>query len=85
VSGEYHLCTHRTLLDEHFMIHGRTKFYETLNEMQKDLDVYLKRYNQERTHQGRNMNKRTPYQVFKSCLLKNKLKKINLIQKSDFY
>lgn len=55
---------HRTLLDEHFRIKGREKFYESLSEMQKDLDEYLKHYNEDRTHQGRNMNGRTPKQVF---------------------
>jgi len=55
---------HRTLLDEHFRIQGRQKWYETVEEMQKDLDTYLNLYNRERTHQGRNMNGRTPYQVF---------------------
>jgi transposase InsO family protein len=47
---------HRTLLDEHFRIQGRIKFYESLNEMREDLDNYLYRYNYERSHQGRNMN-----------------------------
>ena len=55
---------HRTLLDEHFRIQGRVKFYESLDEMQADLDTYLHMYNYERTHQGRNMNGRTPHQVF---------------------
>ena len=55
---------HRTLLDEHFKIQGRIKFYESLEEMQGDLDNYLHTYNYERTHQGRNMNGRTPYQAF---------------------
>ena len=55
---------HRTLLDEHFRIQGRIKFYESLEEMQSDLDEYLKNYNYERAHQGRNMNGRTPYQAF---------------------
>ena len=55
---------HRTLLDEHFRIKGRIKFYESLEEMQTDLDSYLHIYNYERTHQGRNMNGRTPGQAF---------------------
>lgn len=55
---------HRTLLDEHFRIMGRIKFYESLEEMQADLDIYLETYNKERAHQGRNMNGRTPYQAF---------------------
>jgi transposase InsO family protein len=55
---------HRTLLEEHFSIQGRIKFYESLEEMQIDLDSYLHTYNYERAHQGRNMNGRTPHQVF---------------------
>jgi transposase InsO family protein len=55
---------HRTLLDEHFRILGRTKWYEDLEEMQKDLDVYLIEYNTKRPHQGRGMKGRTPYEVF---------------------
>lgn len=55
---------HRTLLDEHFRIAGRTKWYETLEEMHKDLDTYLVHYNAKRPHQGRNMNGRTPAQMF---------------------
>jgi len=55
---------HRTLLDEHFRIMGRTKWYESIDQMQADLDQYLHHYNHERPHQGRNMNGRKPYQVF---------------------
>ena len=55
---------HRTLLDEHFRVAGRTTFYESVEQMQKDLDVYLDYYNTQRAHQGRNMDGRTPYKVF---------------------
>jgi transposase InsO family protein len=55
---------HKTLLDEHFRLQGRIKFYESLEEMQSDLDSYLLVYNYERAHQGRNMNGRTPHQAF---------------------
>jgi transposase InsO family protein len=63
---------HRTLLDEHFRIMGRKKWYENVDQMQDDLDAYLAHYNRKRTHQGRNMNGRTPYQVFKEDLPKKK-------------
>jgi len=69
---------HRTLLDEHFRIKGRQKWYEALTEMQNDLDIYLHSYNYERAHQGRNMNGRTPYQVFIKGLPKTQIEeKIN--------
>jgi hypothetical protein len=38
--------------------------------MQKDLEAYLKKYNHERTHQGRNMKGRTPYQAFVDGIVK---------------
>jgi transposase InsO family protein len=61
---------HRTLLDEHFRVKGRTKFYESVSEMQKDLDEYLVFYNTKRTHQGRNMNGMTPIQAFEKGISK---------------
>ena len=63
---------HRTLLDEHFRVKGRTKWYESVQEMQADLDAYLVQYNTKRPHQGRNMNGRTPYAMFKRGLPKNR-------------
>lgn len=61
---------HRTLLDEHFRVVGRTKWYESVDQMQKDLEAYLRKYNHERTHQGRNMKGRTPYQAFVDGIIK---------------
>lgn len=55
---------HRTLLDEHFRIMGRTKWYEGIEEMQQDLDAFLETYNTQRPHQGRGMKGRTPITVF---------------------
>ena len=55
---------HRTALDEHFRVMGRTKWYESLVEMQADLEAYLETYNRRRPHQGLGMNGKTPYEVF---------------------
>ena len=55
---------HRTLLDEHLRVQGRTVWHETVAEMQAALDAFLLRYNGERPHQGRGMNGRTPLQAF---------------------
>ena len=65
---------HRTLLDEHFRVMGRTKWYESLEPMQEDLDAFLKVYNEKRPHQGRGMNGKTPYKAFKEGLKKRKTK-----------
>lgn len=59
---------HRTLLDEHLRIMGRTKWYEGVEEMQQDLDGFLDTYNRKRPHRGRGMGGKTPYQVFKAGL-----------------
>jgi hypothetical protein len=50
---------HRTLLDDPLRIQGRTVGHETVEEMQKALDVYRLRYTRERPHRGyRNMSRR---------------------------
>ena len=49
-------------------VKGRTTWYETVEEMQTDLEAYLETYNRKRTHRGRAMEGRTPYQVFKAGL-----------------
>ncbi|MBR8657951.1 DDE-type integrase/transposase/recombinase, partial [Achromobacter sp. Marseille-Q0513] len=36
---------HRTLLDEHFRIAGRTTWYESIDQMHGDFDAYLHHYN----------------------------------------
>jgi transposase InsO family protein len=49
----------RTVLDEFFRPAFRTKFYESVEALQNDLDIWLVHYNTERSHQGyRNMGKR---------------------------
>ena len=63
---------HRTLLDEHFRVMGRKKFYDSIEEMQTDLEAFLKLYNEKRPHQGRNMNGQTPLKAFIKGLPKPK-------------
>jgi transposase InsO family protein len=49
----------RTVLDEFFRSAFRTKFYESVEGLQDDLDAWLKFYNTERSHQRyRNMGRR---------------------------
>ena len=55
---------HRTLLDEHFRVEGRRTWFETIDEMQTVLDLYIVEYNTKRPHQGRGMNGRTPIAAF---------------------
>jgi transposase InsO family protein len=39
---------HRTLLDEHLRVAGRTTWYESLEQMQGDIDTWLETYNTKR-------------------------------------
>ncbi len=59
---------HRTLLDEHLRPAGRTTWYESIEEMQAALELYLASYNTARPHRGRGMNGRTPEEVFRAGL-----------------
>jgi hypothetical protein len=42
----------RTLLDECFRVQGRQTWYIGPDEIQRDLDRFLRYYNIERSHQG---------------------------------
>jgi transposase InsO family protein len=44
---------HKTLLDEFYRIAFRKRVYDTIGELQADLDLWIDQYNQARTHQGR--------------------------------
>jgi len=55
---------HRTLLDEHFRVEGRRTWFETIEEMQAALDLFLQGYNRQRPHQGRGMRGRTPQRAY---------------------
>ncbi len=51
---------HKTILQEFYQVTFRKKLYSSLDELQKDLDEWLEYYNNERTHQGKMCNGRTP-------------------------
>ncbi len=55
---------HRTILNEFYQVAFRKKIYRDLDELQVDLDNYLKEYNFDRTHQGKMCCGRTPWQTF---------------------
>jgi transposase InsO family protein len=55
---------HRTVQEEFFGIAFRKTFYESVEQLQKDLDVYVNFYNRERAHLGYRTQGRTPYQAF---------------------
>ena len=54
---------HKTILQEFYQVTFRKKIYVTLEELQKDLDEWIKYYNNERTHQGKMCCGRTPLET----------------------
>ena len=54
---------HKTILQEFYQITFRKKLYSSLEELQVDLDDWLKFYNTERTHQGKMCCGRTPFET----------------------
>lgn len=59
---------HRTVLDEFFRQAFRSKFYESVEALQADLDAWLIYYNTERTHQGYRNRGRRPMDVIRDYL-----------------
>lgn len=53
----------RTLLDECFRVEGRKTWYLEPAEIHRDLDAFLRYYNEERAHQGYLLRGRTPAQA----------------------
>ena len=54
---------HRTILDEFYRVTFRKNLYGTIEQLQEDLDNWIKYYNTERTHQGKRCQGRTPMQT----------------------
>jgi len=55
---------HKTILNEFYRIAFRKKIYLSLDELQADLDQWVRAYNEERPHQGRWCYGKTPMQTF---------------------
>ena len=54
---------HKTILQELYQVTFRRKIYETIEQLQNDLDEWIDHYNNERTHQGKICKGRTPMQT----------------------
>jgi transposase InsO family protein len=59
---------HKTVLNEFYRVAFRKKIYASVDELQKDLDEWLERYNNQRTHQGKRCQGRTPMDTFTAGL-----------------
>ena len=55
---------HKTMLDEFYRVFFRKKIYQTIDQLQVDLDAWMSEYNEVRSHQGRYCFGKTPMQTF---------------------
>ena len=54
---------HKTVLDEFYRVTFRKKIYRSIDELQGDLDAWVRNYNETREHQGRWCFGKTPMQT----------------------
>jgi len=74
---------HRTLKEEFYDIAFRKKLYTTMEELQVDVDEYLRKYNNQRPHSGKYCYGKTPMQTFRESLKIAKEKNLSERDLSD--
>jgi transposase InsO family protein len=67
----------KTVLNEFYRIAFRKKLYKTLDELQCDLDNWIKEYNEQRPHTGKYCFGKTPMQTFLDSIPLAKEKQLN--------
>jgi transposase InsO family protein len=60
---------HKTVLNEFYRVAFRKKVYRSIDELQADLDAWVREYNEVRPHQGRWCFGKTPMQTFLDAIL----------------
>lgn len=59
---------HRTIQEEFYATAFRKKIYASVEDLQKDLDIWLDYYNNHRSHSGKHCFGKTPMQTWKDSL-----------------
>lgn len=55
---------HKTIQDEFYSIAFRKKIYDSIEDLQQDLDLWIEDYNKNRPHTGKYCFGKTPFQTF---------------------
>jgi len=58
----------RTMLHEFYQVAFRRKVYHRLDALQKDVDEWIREYNEDRPHSGKYCYGKTPLQTFQDTL-----------------
>ena len=56
------------MLDEFYRVAFRKKIYATIEDLQADLDLWMRKFNEARPHQGKWCFGKTPLQTFLDAL-----------------
>ena len=75
-------CFHRTMQVEFYATAFRKKIYRTIEELQNDVDIWLKYYNNERPHSGKYCYGKTPMQTWKDSLHLTKEKLLDTLNQN---
>ncbi len=67
---------YKTVLNEFYRVALRKKVYRSIDELQADLDAWMREYNEARPHQGRWCFGKTPMQTFLDAMPMTKEKMI---------
>jgi transposase InsO family protein len=73
---------HKTILNEFYRVAFRKKVYNTLDELQADLDLWLEEYNTQRPHTGKFCFGKTPMQTLLDSLPMTREKLLDLTQQT---
>ena len=74
---------HKTILQEFYQVAFRKKIYKSIEELQTDLDQWMKYYNEERPHSGRYCYGKTPMQTFSDSKQFAKQKMLDQLVQTD--
>lgn len=73
---------HKTILNEFYRVAFRKKVYNTLEELQQDLDIWMDEYNTQRPHTGKFCFGKTPMQTLLDSIPMTKEKMLDLTQQT---
>jgi transposase InsO family protein len=73
---------HRTILNEFYQVAFRKKIYQSLEQLQHDVDEWVEYYNWERPHSGRYCYGKTPIQTFVDSMHLAKEKQLALLNEA---
>lgn len=74
---------HKTILNEFYQVAFRRKVYETIEDLQDDLDTWLAEYNEQRPHTGKHCYGKTPIQTWNDSIELAKQKMLDNIKQTD--